>query len=383
MATIEAPRDKTTPLILRVSDWTPRTLPVQVGPDVPRTDGAIRWFELAGDASAAKALTERLAPQCQGLTVEMVEDLLSPDDEPLGNSYEHARIKLASSCAIETRSELKERRGTANSVGGELVIAPVELLAGEDWLLSCWHPARVFHGAEEVREEPAPDLGDLHDALSRRWARGTGENAGDLGVILLHELALGYGNAHWEVARWLEDWELAFHAETDPELRNLDEHRRSLTEIWGSMAVLRDWIRPQNRSGLSNDIDRAWLPANDPVLVEEVDDRIDRALDNIRQLGEHLRSCFNVLHVEQLEEARGRREQVMRRIELAAAAFLIPSLVVGFYGSNTWLPGQGSHVGFWAMIAVVLILSILGLALVRRWQDDDQARARAKAPDLG
>jgi hypothetical protein len=354
--------------IARVTDWTPAAEPTETNATVPRPEGTIRWIELDAPPDAAQRLTAELAPHCPGLTAEMMEDLLSPDDEPEGSVYE-GRIKLASSCAISTRAEAKERRGSAESVGGELVIAPVELLASDDWIISCWHSERVFLGASEVAQDPPPDVNAIRVAVARRWARGTGKTAGDLGVLLLHELALGYGEAYWEVSRWLEDWELAFHSETDPDHRNLDGHRQSLNQIWGSMAVLRDWLRPQNRTGLSDDIDRAWLPASDPVLVEEVDDRIDRALDNIRQLGEHLRSCFSVLHVEQLEEARDRREQVMRRVELAAAAFLIPSFIVGFYGSNTWLPGQGSHTGFYAMIAVVIVLTVLGIGLVRRWQE--------------
>jgi len=63
----------------------------------------------------------------------------------------------------------------------------------------------------------------------------------------------------------------------------------------------------------------------------------------------------------------------MRRVEIGAAAFLIPTLVVGFYGANTWVPGQGSHWGFWVMLAALIALSLLGVGLVLRWQRRDNA----------
>src|SRR4051812_33425839 len=131
--------------IARVTDWTPAAVPTEADASTARPPGTIRWLELDAPAEAAEQLTAELAPQCPGLTAEMLEDLLSPDDEPTGNVYDGGRVKLASSCAISTRAEPKERRGSADSVGGLLVIAPVELLAGEDWILSCWHSERVFH----------------------------------------------------------------------------------------------------------------------------------------------------------------------------------------------------------------------------------------------
>jgi hypothetical protein len=57
--------------------------------------------------------------------------------------------------------------------------------------------------------------------------------------------------------------------------------------------------------------------------------------------------------------------------------------VVGFYGANTWLPGRDSESGFWAMIVVLILLSITGIGLVVLWQrrqaDRVQHAARTRA----
>ncbi len=62
------------------------------------------------------------------------------------------------------------------------------------------------------------------------------------------------------------------------------------------------------------------------------------------------------------EEARSRKERTQHRVELIAAIFLVPTLVVGFYDANTWVPGQGRHWGcflaeLWRQIAWSVLIS--------------------------
>ena len=306
-------------------------------------------------------MVRELGSVCAGLTVEMVEDLLQPDEEPEGKSFGD-RIRLASSFAVEARGPGGTgRRGEAQGAG-ELVFQPVELLSGEDWLLTCWHPRRTFVGAGELSDhEPASPPPGLVESVARRWAGGAGRNAGDLGVLAMHELALGYVPAYRALAGWLEDWEMGMYLQDEPD-------RETFARLWGSMAVLRDWINPLNRSGLRADIDRAWLCATDRDVVVQVDDRVDKALAGLRDLAQSLRGALQLLHIEQNEKRREEAERVQRRIELAAAAFLIPTLIVGFYGANTWVPGQGSHLGFWGMVVVLVVFTVVGLVMVRRWQ---------------
>jgi hypothetical protein len=140
------------------------------------------------------------------------------------------------------------------------------------------------------------------------------------------------------------------------------------------MALLREWIQPLNRPGLGSDLSKAWFAdITQESLVLEADDRcIDRALQELRELADVLRASFSVLHVQLLEEQRDRRERLQRRIEIAAAGFLVPTLIVGFYGANTQIPGGGTWWGFWVMVMVLVLLSAVSVAAVWRWQRRDQ-----------
>ena len=340
----------------RASVWRPDASPEPCGIEGSAPEGALLWFELVCGPDATEEAFGLLAERCPGLTRQMLEDLLTPDDAPAGVSYANGLIRLASTFGVEAlRHDRKHERGTAQGVG-VLRFQPVELLAGERWLISCWHPRRTFQGAIKVGEEPPASADTLFRGMAERWARGRCGQAGDLGVAAMNELALSYAPAHRALFSWLEDWELSLYV--NDELDNRDE----LPELWGLMAVMRDWLNPLNRAGLRADIGKSWLVATDHQAVIAVDDRVDKALAGISRLSERLRQSFGLLHLEQSEEQREHSDRVQRRIEIAAAVFLVPTLIVGFYGANTWVPGQGKHWGFWVMVALLIRLSLAALA---------------------
>jgi hypothetical protein len=304
----------------------------------------------------------------------MLEDLLTPDEEPEGKRYANGSIRLASSFSVHPeRPQGKPERGTAQGVG-VLVFQPVELLAGDDWLISCWHPTRTFQGAQKVGEHPPRDSDELWRAVAERWQAGNRGTPGDLGVSVMHELALSYGPAHRKLYEWLEEWELSLYV--DDELNNEEQ----LPELWGLMAVLRSWLNPLNKPGLRADIGKAWLPVSEHRTVIEVDDRVDKGLAGLAKLSETMRQSFGLLHVTQAEAQQRQRELAQHRIEAAAAIFLVPTLIVGFYGANTWVPGQGKHWGFWVMVVVLVMLTIGSLVIVLRLQRRSrEAAQRASA----
>ncbi|MGN6217539.1 MAG: CorA family divalent cation transporter, partial [Solirubrobacterales bacterium] len=152
-----------------------------------------------------------------------------------------------------------------------------------------------------------------------------------------------------------------------------------LPELWSLMAVLRDWLGRLNKSGLRADVNKAWLPVSDHKAAIEVDERIDKALEQLGRLSATLRQSFGRLHLEQSEAQRKRSERVQRRNELLAAGFLVPTLVVGFYGANTWVPGQGRHWGFWVMVTVLAVLSLVVMTLF--WRSHQRAEAAQEAAE--
>lgn len=332
--------------------------------------GGFPWFELACGAEQVDSIFATIGEHCPGLTIAMLEDLLTPDEKPEGVRYSDD-VRLASSFCVEAwRPERNVDRGTPQGVG-VLRFQPVELLAGDGWLVTCWHPQRIFQGSRKVDELPPGKADELREAVAARWKRKPGQLPGDLGVSIMYELALTYAPAHRTLNAWLEDWELSLYIDDD-----LDNHDE-LPELWGLMAVLRDWLNPLNKAALRADIEKAWLPVSDQGGVIAVDDRIDKALEELGKLSATLRQSFGLLHLEQSEEQRQRREQIQRRNELLAAGFLVPTLVVGFYGANTWVPGQGRHWGFWVMVAVLAVLSVLVVTIFWRSHQRIEAELRA------
>jgi hypothetical protein len=340
---------------MSLSAWKPgepaRRLELDEQPD----EGELLWCDLGAIADPALALPA-LQPLCPGLELSMLSELLTPDGLPEDREWLDGEIKLASTCALAF-------------VDGFVVVQQVELLASETWLLTSWHRAR------KLGDEKESDTGDILDrqecveAVERRWRAGDGATAGDLGVLVMHELALTYAPAERELRSVLEDWELRlYEGGRTPE--ELSDQREALRRLWRLRAVLRDWIAPLNRPGMSLDIDKVWLPASDHAEAIKVDDRVDRVLENLATLGEALRSSFHLIHLEEAERERDRREQVQRQVELVAAIFIVPTFIFGLYGSNTWLPGQGSRIGFAIMIAIVLAVTAGSVLLLQRWQRD-------------
>lgn len=362
--------------IRRVSVWPRAARPQQVSVDeVTEVDG-FPWFELACGSNQATPAFDVLSRHCPGLTQQMLDDLLTPDDEPEGNSFANGEVRLASSFSVVAqRPNDRLERGTPQGVG-VLEFQPVELLAGSDWLVTCWHPRRTFQGSSKIKDGPPGDTEALHRAMEERWVQGKRGGPGDLGVSVMHELALTYAPAHRALYSWLEDWELSLYLEDD--LDNRDQ----LPELWGLMAVLRNWLNPLNKPGLRADIGKAWLPATNHKAVIEVDDRVDKALSGLAKLSETLRQSFGLLHLEQTEEQRRHSERMQHRLEIAAVVFLVPTLIVGFYGANTWVPGQGKHWGFWVMVAALVLLSFGAfLAVVnfhRRSSEASEAETSAR-----
>jgi hypothetical protein len=321
-------------------------------------------------AEEKEGVLEAIGAHCQGLTEEMLGDLLTPDDQPAGASYDGS-IRLASSFSVAPwRPTEHAERGRPQGVG-VLRFQPVEILAGDSWLITCWHPQRVFQGSVLVDQQPPEAADELFEAVAKRWKRKPGRQPGDLGISVMHELALTYAPAHRALDAWLEDWELSLYMEDD-----LDNHDQ-LPELWGLMAVLRDWLNPLNKAGLRADPDKSWLCTSDHQAAIEVDDRIDKALASLSKLSDTLRQSFGLLHLEQTEAQRRHSERTQHRVELIAAGFLVPTFIVGLYGANTWVPGQGRHWGFWVMVVLLALLSVVVVALVWRMQQRAEAAQEA------
>ena len=334
----------------------------------------IHWFDI-GHSVDSKDLFEQLEPFCEGLGQDMLDDLLTPDEVPENRRWHEGTVRLASSFGVyppEGR-EVGWGRGAASPAGA--VYQAVELLASGNWLITRWHPPCLYCGSElrkkgmEVVEKDA-----LIRDVTRRWKVNGGGNAGDLGVLAMHELALTYAPAHRQFQTALEAWELKLYEIGSEAHDAMLDHERRLRELGGARARLRDWLNPLNVSGLSRDRDRAWLPVDNHEEVKEVDDRVDEALGELSDLGDMLRHSFQLMHIRVSDAQRAQHEERQRRLEFWGTIILVPTLIVGFYGANTWVPGDNRHWGFWVMVAAIAVLTTVGGTLVswsnrrHRWE---------------
>ena len=70
---------------------------------------------------------------------------------------------------------------------------PVQLLVGNDWLLSCWHPPRVFRGLGDPVDVTDDSSSGLYLAVAQRWTTSNVDSAEDLAGLVRGQLASGNG----------------------------------------------------------------------------------------------------------------------------------------------------------------------------------------------
>lgn len=361
--------------------WQPGRRPVEASSEPPDLD-CVRLFDLPPGSDAADAFGQ-LADQCRGLELEMVERVLSPIAEPDDGPFREGAIRLSapfSIRAVPAPDSDQEALGEEGQVGasdasgcpGQLVIRPVKLLAGPAWLVSCWHHPLRFSGTRlqetlnlETTYEQRKYVA-LND-VARAWCKGRARTSADLGVLLMHELSLTYAPTHRKIAEWLEGWELDLYVRDRIA-------RRPIAYIWGSLTLFRRWLAPLNPPGARADIEKAWFSgATDHDEVQAVDSRIDKALGNLKDLADTARTSFGLLQGKLEERARVQRESFQRRVEIIAAIFLVPTLVVGFFGANTWLPGDGTAspgrvTAFIVMLVAIALFTGSAIAVIQRSQ---------------
>jgi hypothetical protein len=78
------------------------------------------------------------------------------------------------------------------SKAGAFVFQLVEMLAGEGWVMTCWHRSKRYHGAEEIAEGPPAGREEVRAGVEKWWLAGGVSTADHLATLILHELVLTY-----------------------------------------------------------------------------------------------------------------------------------------------------------------------------------------------
>jgi hypothetical protein len=335
-------------------------------------DVDVRAFEGRPLEERVHELRKRLAPVCDGLADEMLEDLLEADLWPKRRSYGDVRA-MSAAAVLPTEST------DAGSHAGSLHFQVVEMLAGPGWLVTCWHAPRTFTGSEEEPGvEPLGDHDGLIEDILREWSEGEGSTAGDLGLTILDRLVDTYPDVRQALFDWLEAWELDLYRRCETDAA---PDRRTLIELRALTFQYRKAIAPLNAA--HGKARTYWFAdVTDGVEAERIDDRIDRALRAVTELSDRLRSALDVVQL-QLAQVQGRRtERLQQKFELIASVLLVPTLIAGSYGANTKFPGLNEAWGTTTMLVLMVVggtATYLFLRWVRRREERRLAAEGAEA----
>lgn len=156
----------------------------------------IRWVDIHHtDLRSARSLGT-LNRVCDGaLTQRMARDLATPRRFPAAGIYGATSIRMTAGFLV------RHLQLSATDGGGEAgpvasVLKPVQLLAGEDWLLSAWLPSRLFRGSSAALEMDGDghDPDRLHTAVATSWLESSCASAGALAELFRRELEVASGH---------------------------------------------------------------------------------------------------------------------------------------------------------------------------------------------
>jgi hypothetical protein len=357
--------------VIEVSEWRSGQSPERktVFQCVERTD-AVRWFHVDVIHSEPDMIFEALAPVCPGLGEQMVVDLFTVDPRPYVHSYnDEPHMRMVSAFAVHADESEEGASDAEASKAGALVFQLVEMLAGDGWMITCWHRSKRYHGAEEIAEGPAEGRDAVMHGVERWWLQGGLSTAGDLATLVLHELVLTYPSASRVMNSWLEQWELDFHRRFDK------TERHTLIDVRSLLVELEERLRAIERP--EADATDSWFTGlSADKWAERVQRLMDRALKDLESIHSTLRASLDLLGVhataQQLRLAQNQAKQQERlqgALALVTSVLLVPTFIAGFFGANTQVPGQGKWWGFLLMV-VLMVLGAVGTWLLIRPRRD-------------
>ena len=175
--------------------------------------------------------------------------------------------------------------------------------------------------------------------------------SGDLGVLVLKQLARSYRHARKHLERWVEEWELDFYRHRDADI---EEERARLDRLIQLAVLIAQYSERLTALNVERDeAAESWFAnVTASPAAESADRLIDDSLAGLRRLSDTVRAAFELhqsqtaaRHLELSLEQQEASERLQGRVEVIGSAFLVPTLIAGIFGANTALPGQRSRTG--------------------------------------
>jgi hypothetical protein len=361
---------------------------------------SLGWLEQSQRQSNLEKIHRQLEGSPVAIDLPALEQILVPDDgqaraADLRNEASPSslvrkvlafRVHFLDSVRDDRTADEIEGPGIGRRRGvGKVFLDPIEIGVGDGWLITCRHPSAEF--ARSARKGMVdlngclPLMGDSKfgrewEMTEKAWREGVGTDASDLAALFLSQLAIGYEAGVRRLRTWEETWELellGLPGEKGADADSIDGFQEQLADLWFFAYGLRNWLENLRTSAQRHRGGRApsWVPEADPELTKLTAESVDLALSGLASLSAEIRSGNQVLDSvrdrceARAAEARHRdAEERHRELEYIAVLFLVPTLVASVFGSNTWVPGQGTVWGFLLVWSVMVLMTAVALVFV-------------------
>lgn len=353
-----------------------------------------------GDSTAAaptsafelrvRDVSDQLREWCHGLDEEMVRDLLRQDVQPKVETYGDERDSVRSVSAVAVIARELPDPDDYDGVTEQLVFQMVEMVVGDGWIVTCWHPSRIFSGTHEETAGPAMLRASFLNHVEHRWLHdGVADDrdppiktASDLGLYLTRSLVDTYGASHRMLERWVSSWEADFYAAlatsvTKEKSQRMKNSAREITDLLAMVGEFRRRLTALQHARWATP-DRTWFPAlsdRDESVLDEEDqspqaselaDRLDSVDKKTTLLSEGIRADMDLLMLQVSATQQEQNERLQGYLAKVTGLVLVPTFVAGLFGANTRLPGGGSWVGFDLMVVLMVVSSIAVYLIMRR-----------------
>jgi Mg2+ and Co2+ transporter CorA len=350
---------------IKVTEFIPGQPPRQWdGLNRPRSVSGVLWVDIDVLQADLATLREILPSLCPGIPDERITDLFLVDVMPKVEADDDARVRAVSAVQVEARESCGATGAHKHGRAGALVFQLVELLSNEHWLVTCWHRERIHCGVEEDATTGAVgDHGGMAEVVAERWQELGPEKAmkaGDLGVLILEEITNSYERARLELYAWLDSWELDFFRRAGNDRLTHAEQidRRTLIDLRALASEFRRQVNPLD-TPRSKAASAFFTGVANSDSAKQVDETVDHSLDDLRDLVDRVRSSFDLVHLQMSDIQQRHTVDMERKFEVIAALFLAPTLIAGFFGANTWLPG-GNDPSAKLSFEVMIVAMVLG-----------------------
>ncbi len=315
---------------------SPRTAPVVARPPEPDTpnvevvehDG-LRWINIERPRAQDRAWLE----EHFDFHALDYEDVFSRNQRPKVDEYDEYLFVVLHFPAYDKRV-------------GRLNAAEVDIFVGPDYVITL--PNEGLQPLEYLFEQ----VDRREDLREQLFSKGAG--------YLLYRIVDGCVDASFPMLRKIGNKlerleEDIFEGRSKEVVRDISNAKQEIINF-------RKVVRPQRAALQDLERTKRYIPEDLEVYFDDINDASERVwdmLENFKEVVEGLESTNEAVLSHQLND-------VLRVLTAFSVVILPLTLIASVFGMNTHVPGEGSTAGFWAVIAIMVLVLVGMVTLFRR-----------------